>query len=332
MKILHIGKKGNMERFSAPDAPLYMDGNKICDMPMNLPAAEYIKAAGDAEHIIIDAIGDCRAELINGLPDLKSIHSEGVAFNRIDVEAASARGVIVAHSRGMNATAVAEQAILLMLGMLRNVAVNDRAVRDGVQIQAKEAYMINGNLTELADCSVGLVGFGDIARATAKLLTAFGVKNIYYYKRTPVSRELEEEYKVSFMALDELLAASDIVSLHVPVTPSTVKLADAEFFGKMKQGAYFVNTARGELVDDAALIDALRSGRLTMAGLDTLDNEPVSCEHPLLKAEAVSGRILFSPHIGGITASSFKRSYAMIWEDIETVRSGAVPKRAVNAR
>lgn len=329
MKVLHIGKEGNMQRFSAKDAPLYEADTITAQRQNLLTAEEYIAAMPDAEHIIADAISPVVADLINGLPNLKSIHSEGVAYNRIDVEAAKAKGILVCHSVGMNATAVAEQAILLMLGMLRNVAQNDQIVRDGEQITTKENYMKQGNLFDLADCSVGLIGFGNIARATAKLLQAFGVKNIYYYKRNPVDAATEAEYGVTYLALDELLAQSDIVSLHAPVTPETTEMADATFFQKMKTGSYFVNTARGELVDDQALIDALRSGKLTMAGLDTLNNEPVQKDNPLLTQEDIADKFLFSPHIGGITASSFRRSYAMIWEDILTVREGKVPERAV---
>lgn len=329
MKVLHIGKEGNMERFSAPDAPLYAADTVTAQMANLMTAEEYIAAMPDAEHIIADAISPVVAELINGLPNLKSIHSEGVAYNRIDVAAAKAKGVLVCHSVGMNATAVAEQAILLMLGMLRNVAQNDQKVRAGEQITTKENYMKQGNLFDLADCSVGLVGFGNIARATAKLLQAFGVKEIYYYKRSPLAKEDEDACGVKYLPLDELLAASDIVSLHAPVTEETAGMAGAAFFGKMKDGACFVNTARGELVDDVALCEALRSGKLTMAGLDTLNGEPVQQDNYILQQKDIEDKFLFSPHIGGITASSFRRSYGMIWEDIMTVREGKVPERAV---
>lgn len=191
--------------------------------------------------------------------------------------------------------------------------------------------MAAGNLYELADFSVGLIGYGDIAQATARLLRAYGVQNIYYYKRHPLSAEEEQALGIQYRALDDLLAQSGIVSMHLPVTPETAGIADAAFFAKMQEGSYFVNTARGELVDDAALIDALESGRLTMAGLDTLDHEPVQPDHPLLHLPAdLSERILFSPHIGGVTASSFKRSYTMVWEDIQAVAEGHVPQRIVN--
>lgn len=329
MKVLHIGKSGNMERFSAPGS--YLTQLEVADMYMNQPSQIYLDAAGDAEFIIVDAMGDLPGDLIRRMPGLRLIHSEGVAYNRIDLAAADECGVYVCNSKGMNAMAVAEQAVLLMVGMLRNVAVNDGAVRQARQIETKEGYMLAGNLYELADYSIGLVGFGDIARCTARLLQAYGVTRIYYNKRHRLPTEEEQALGVRYLPLDDLLAQSGIVSLHLPVTPETAGIVNAEFLSRMPQGSYLVNTARGELVDDAALAAALESGRLTMAGLDTLDHEPVQPDHPLLHLpEDISRRILFSPHIGGITMSSFRRSYAMIWEDIQDVAEGRIPQRVVN--
>ena len=330
MKVLHIGKEGMMEKFSSPDSLLYE--SKTADLPMGLAAEEYIRAAGDAEHLIADAIAPVTAELIEGLPLLKSIHSEGVAFNRIDTEAASARGVSVCHSAGMNAGAVAEQAILLMSGMLRNVINNDCAVREGRQMPVKEGYMKRGDLRELADCTVGLVGFGGSGKAVARLLQAYGVKKILVTRRSSLPEEEARAYGVTQGSLDELLSEADIVSLHLPASPETARMANKDFFGKMKQGSYFVNTARGELVDNEALVEALRSGKLAMAGLDTLDHEPVGKNHYLLQQTDIAERLILSPHIAGITAASFRRSYAMIWEDVAAVRAGKIPARCVNLK
>ena len=329
MKLLHIGKEKNLEKYAASDSFLY-ELERV-SAPIGLSAEDYLSIAGDADFIIADAIGAVSAELIEGMPNLRLIHSEGVAYNRIDVEAARKKHVWVCNSRAMNASAVAEQTILLMLGMLRDVAGGDRAVREGRQISVKEGYMQRGDLRELPDCSVGLVGFGAIGQETAKLLRAFGVENILCTKRTPLSPAEEEAFGVRCCGIEELLAGSDIVSLHLPVTENTTGLADRSFFASMKDGALFVNTARGELVDDTALIEAIASGKIAMAGLDTLDREPVQPDHPLLNVpEAVADRLLFSPHIGGITASSFRRSYAMIAEDIRDAAEGRTPKRVVN--
>ena len=331
VKVLHIGKKGNMEKYSEPDS--FLKEVETVDLPARLDAADYLKEAADADFIVADAIAPVSAELINGMPKLKMIHSEGVAFNSIDIKDADEKGVLVCNSRGMNASAVAEQAVLLMSAVLKDAVEGDAAVRNGQQIQTKEGYMQRGDLKELADCSVGLVGYGDIASATAKLLSAYGVKDIHYYKRNRLSAEEEKKKGITYLPLDELLALSDIVSLHLPVTPETTGIAGEDFFGKMKDGSYLINTARGELVDDNAMVRALSTGKLKMAGLDTLDNEPVQKDHPLINLpEDIAKKIIFSPHIGGITASSFKRSYAYVWEDIETVLRGERPARTVNGK
>ena len=329
MKILHIGKQGNLQRFAAADG--FLNSLDLVDLKPDLPVEEYLNQAGDADFVIVDAITAIPGELIRQMPNLLAIHSEGVAFNAIDLKAADECGVYVCNAQGMNAMAVAEQTILLMVGMLRNVVVNDAAVRAGHQIEAKENYMQNGSLHELADCSVGLIGFGNIARQTARLLKAYQVKNIYYYKRHRLDPAQEQQYGVQYRKLDDLLAQSQIVSLHLPVTKATRHLADQTFFAKMQPGSYLVNTARGELVNDEALIEALKSGHLAMAGLDTLDHEPVLKNHPLLnQPRSIASRLLFSPHIGGITAASFYRGYAMIDEDLRLAAQGQEPKRVVN--
>lgn len=328
MKILHLGKTGNVDKYAPEDS--YLRTLEVVDMPIGQPVETYLEAAGDADFIIADAIAKVPAGLINGMPNLKSIHSEGVAFNGIDVEAAHAKGVIVCHSVAMNASAVAEQTVLLMLGVLRDVIAGDRAVREGKQIQKKEGYIVNGNLLELADLTVGLIGMGSIAESTVKLLRAFGVQRIVYNKRHLLSTEREQELGIEGATLPELLAQSDMVSLHVPVTPQTQGMANDKFFAQMRDGSFLVNTSRGELVDDAALVRALESGKLAMAGLDTIDHEPVQPDHPLLNLQPeIAARILFSPHIGGITRSSFKRSFTMIGEDMRMVAEGGVPERSV---
>jgi phosphoglycerate dehydrogenase-like enzyme len=328
IQVLHIGDPGAVARYSA-NCPLYREA-AVTEAPDGHPVAEYLAAGRDASFLIVDAIQEVPAALIDGMPNLRLIHSEGVAYNRIDCEAASARGIYVCNSRGMNAGAVAEQTILLMLGCLKNVTGNDRAVREGRQMEVKMGYIERGNLLELSGLSVGLVGFGDIAKRTAALLRAFGVRRIFCTRRHPLTREEEETYGVQQVGLPELLTKSRIVSLHLPVTRETARLADADFFAKMQDGAYFINTSRGELVDDAALAGALRSGKLTMAGLDTLDGEPVGPDHYLLRQEDLQVKILYSPHIGGVTGASFQRSYAMIWDDISSVLAGRCPERVVN--
>ncbi|MGN0399355.1 MAG: NAD(P)-dependent oxidoreductase [Blautia sp.] len=329
MKLLHIGKPGNMERFTPKN--LFTDSVTKIDLPAGLKTEEYLVQAGDADFLIIDPITWLKNDLISQMPNLKLIHSEGVAFNKIDLDSATRNGIYVCNCAGANASAVAEQTLLLILGVLRDVVNNETAVRTGQQLSTKENYMVHGSLKELADCTVGLIGFGAIGKATAALLKPFGAE-VYYYKRSPLSNQEEEAFHVKYLPLDELLHTCNMVSLHVPVTPETTKMCNDAFFENMQDGSYLINTSRGELVDNEALIRALHTGKLAMAGLDTLDNEPVQKNHILLnQPEDICKKMLLSPHIGGITGSSFRRSYEMIWNSIEKITKGEKPDHIVNS-
>ena len=327
MKILVIGKEG---RLQARTDPAVYSAHEVVYVPLGADEKQMLQVGQGAQAILFDAIARVPAAVIEGLPDLRMIHSEGVGYNGVDVEAAARRGVPVCNCKGMNAGAVAEQTLLLMLGLLRNVAQGDRDVRAGKQMEVKEGYMLRGDLRELADCTVGLLGFGDIARETARLCRAFGAK-VLYHTRSRRSPEEEAAAGVEYREQEALLAESDIVSIHLPALPQTYHLADRAFFEKMRPGAMLINTARGELVDSEALMQALLEGRLSGAGLDCVDGEPVQADNPLLAAPPeAADKILYSCHIGGITASSFKRGNAMFWENVARVEKGEPPLRVVN--
>ncbi|MGI5989371.1 MAG: 2-hydroxyacid dehydrogenase [Lachnospiraceae bacterium] len=326
MRILVIGKEGRLEAHTDPEV---YAGHTFTYVPLGTPDEEILAAESSAEVIVVDAIGSVSRKLIEGMPNLKMIHSEGVGYQGVDVQAASEHGVYVCNCKGMNATAVAEQAVLLMLGCVKHVIHDDRAFREGKQIQTKEAYFMTG-LGELADCQVGIIGLGDIGKATARLLNAFGCK-VVYNSRSRRSEEQERELGVTYLSMDELLKTSDIVSLHVAVTPETIHMADDAFFGRMKKGAYLINTSRGELVGTEALGRAIASGKIAGAGLDCVEGEPVSKDNAIFRlGDAVLDKIVFSCHIGGITTSSMKRGYAMLWDDIGRLEKGQKPGHICN--
>lgn len=329
MKLLHIGSEKNMEQYTERSA--FTEGVQKISMPAGLPVSNYMDAMGDAEVMIADATAEIPGELIERMEQLKLIHSEGVAYNKIDVSSADKKGIFVCNCAGMNAGAVAEQTVFLMQGVLKDVINNDRAVRNGHQIEVKERYMAESNLKELADCKVGLIGMGNIGKCTAQLLEAYHAQT-FYWQRNRLKPELEEMYHVVWAGTKEkLLQECDMISLHLPVTAQTEKMCDDEFFNHMKKGSCLINTSRGELVDDRALVNAIRSGKLLMAGLDTLNHEPVRKEHFLLnQPEEIASHLLFSPHIGGITASSFRRGYKIIWENVQRVYEGKKPQNVVN--
>ena len=327
-KLLVIGSEGRLARYTADSSLLQR--YDISYAPVGSEDDEILKICRDADYILVDAIAGVSARLIESMPSLKLIHSEGVGYQGVDTEAAAARGIYVCNCKGMNAAAVAEQAVLLMLGLLRDVCGGDASVKAGGQIETKERYMMEGSLRELGECTVGLLGFGDIGRATAKLLQAFGSR-VVYSKPRRLTEEEERMYGVTFMERDELLAACDIVSLHLPATEETMYMADEEFLKAMKPGSYLVNTSRGQLVDNVALVKAIADGHLAGAGLDTIDGEPVQPDNTLLTApEHVRDRLLLSCHIGGITGASFRRGYAAVWSNIEKVSRGETPDNIVN--
>ncbi|MBQ9041622.1 MAG: hypothetical protein IJ111_02275 [Eggerthellaceae bacterium] len=322
MKLLVIGDEKRFNKY-LPDLPIVGQVEAVV-VGRGTSDDDIIAQVGDADFIAADAVSPVSARVMDAFPSLKLIHSEGVAYNAIDVAAARERGVVVCNNAGVNAGAVAEQAVLLMLGCLRHVVEGDVAVRSGQQIQMKERLMVAG-IRELGDCSVGLVGLGAIARETAKRLHAFGCDVAYWNhrRRTP---EQEEELGVRYLPLDELARTCDIVSIHVPVTPETENLVDAAFLASMKSDAILINTARGEIVDQAALAEALEAGAIGAAGLDTLSPEPVPADHPLALLEGdAANRLVLSPHIGGVTEGMFRRAWTTIWNNIAAVSAGDEP-------
>ena len=326
MRILVIGKEGRLQSHADPE--VYAK-HTYTYVPLGTQAAEIPEAGKQADVIVVDAIGKVSGELIAEMPNLKMIHSEGVGFQGVDVKAATEHGVYVCNCKGMNSTAVAEQAILLMLGCVKNVIHDDQAFREGCQIQVKENYFLTG-LGELADCQVGIIGLGDIGKATARLLNAFGCK-VVYNSRHRRSEEEEKELGVTYLPLDELLGTSDIVSLHTAVTPQTTHMANDVFFDRMKKGSYLINTSRGELVDTNALGRAIAAEKIAGAGLDCVDGEPVTKDNDIFhQGKDVLDKIVFSCHIGGITTSSMKRGYAMIWDDINRLEKGLKPGHVCN--
>ena len=290
------------------------------------PVEAIVRQAPDAEVLLANPTISVKKELIDALPRLRLIQTEGVGFEGVDLDAARERGIYVCNCRGVNAQAVAEHAVMLMLCCLRDVVNGQQDVLEGRQNDKKVYYMKTGSLRELGDCTVGFVGYGAIGREAARLTRSFGARTLFY---TPHPRQ--DEY-AEYCPLEELLAKSDIVSLNLPLTKETGNMADAAFFSRMKDGAILINTARGGLVNSRDLIAAIASGRLSGAGLDVLDNEPVQRDHVLVTApEEVRRKIIFTPHIAGVSASSFVRTYRIITENICRIRRGERPVNIVNA-
>jgi phosphoglycerate dehydrogenase-like enzyme len=239
---------------------------------------------------------------------LKLVQVMSAGYEHVDVRLAQRFGVPVATFGDAMASVVAEHTLLLILAVCRRLLQLDSAVRSGAW-RANEPVM-----RELRGKRVGLIGLGYIGREVAARLQAFGA-HVVYFSRTPGISEL------TFLPMDELLASSDIVSLHVPLAPSTRGLIGARELGLMKPDAVLINTSRGPVVDEAALLAALESGRLAGAGLDVLTSEPPDVGDPLLQRPDV----VFTPHNAGQAEDVWPRIVRTCFQNIERVARGEPP-------
>ena len=251
----------------------------------------------------------CTAEIIGAAPRLKLIQKIGVGVNTIDLAAARQRGIPVCNLPGTNARAVAELTLGLMLSVLRRVLAFDRHLRSGIWTDTG----LQDGIGELGGRTVGLIGFGAIPRILAPILTAMGCSVIY------TARNAVADPTVSYRTLDNLLAEADVVSLHLPLLPETSRIIDSTALARMKPGAILINTARGGLIDQAALVDALASGRIAGAGLDVFETEPLPDGDPLLNLQ----NVVVTPHIAWLTTGTFDRSFVVAAENCRRIVSGA---------
>lgn len=272
---------------------------------------EAFRAEMQGAEVLLHVLRPVRAEDIAAAPHLKLIQKIGVGVNTIDLDAAKARGIAVCNMPGSNSAAVAEMALMLMLAALRRTIVFDAATRrgDGWRIDPGEFDKVG----EVGGRTVGLIGYGAIAARLAAVLRALGA-TVVYTARQPRSDSIDR-----FVPFDELLAQSDIVSLHIPSTPETRGLIGRAAIGRMKPGAILINTARGDLVDETALAEALRSGHVTAAGLDVFAREPADAGNPLFDLP----NVVVMPHLAWLTPETLMRSLAIAIENCRRVMRGA---------
>ena len=252
-------------------------------------AAEQMALAADAD-ILLPGFAPVTATMLAHAPQVRMIHKWGIGIDAIDLEAVRRHGVALAITTGANAGPVAELAIALMLAVYRRIPYVNLALREGrwpTPEMRETCYQITGK-------TVGLVGFGHIGRMLARRLRGFDAQVVYFDTRR-ADPATEQALQARPVLLEELLAVSDIVSLHAPLLPQTAHLINARTIAAMKDGAVLINTARGGLVDEAALFDALASGKLRGAGLDAFDPEPPRRDNPLLSLD----QVVVTPHAGG---------------------------------
>lgn len=256
---------------------------------------------------VLQPIGRAQMELA---PRLKLIQKIGVGIDTIDLAAAEQLGIGVANMPGTNSQAVAELAIGLMLAVLRQVSALDRETRAGQGWSLPPERLERSG--EIAGRTVGFIGFGEVPRRMAPVLAAFGARMIFH------DPQAQAAFGASPLELNALLAEADIVTLHAPLVEATRGLIRAETLARMKEGAVLINTARGGLVDEAALLAALTSGRLLGAGLDVFAQEPVQADHPLLRLP----NVVVLPHVAWLTPETIARSLGVAFENARRAISG----------
>jgi phosphoglycerate dehydrogenase-like enzyme len=224
---------------------------------------------------------------------LRLVHKMGAGVNTIDVETATRLGIAVANMPGANAPSVAEGTVLLMLAALRRLPALDRATRDGRGWPSDAS--LGETVRDIGGCTVGLVGYGNIAKSVERIVVAMGAEVLHTSTR--------DDGHFGSRPLPDLLAASDIVSLHLPLTDATAGTLDRAALDRMKPEAVLVNTSRGAVVDEGALVDALRTGGLAAAGLDVFAVEPLAVDNPLLGLD----NVVLTPHVTWYTVDTMRR-------------------------
>jgi glyoxylate reductase len=264
------------------------------------------------------------ARLIASAPHLRVISNLAVGVDNIDLEAATRAGIAVGHTPAVLTDATADLAFGLLMATARRIAEGDRLVRAG-------KWKTWGPMTLLGrdvhSATLGIIGFGAIGQAMARRASGFGMR-VLYLNHGPRKRKTGRRDGGAAVSLPRLLAEADFVSIHVPLTPKTRRMIGAREFSLMRPGAILINTARGAVVHQAAMLAALKSGRLAGAGLDVTDPEPIARHHPLLQLD----NVVITPHIGSASIATRARMAAIAVENILDVFAGRLPRFCANPR
>ena len=274
--------------------------------------------APDANVLVVAALPITDA-LMAGLPQLRMVLRLGVGLDNVDVEAATRRGIYVANMPTYCTREVAEHAVSLLFACLRKVCRQDHNVREG-----EWGYQHARPLVQLQGRILGVVGCGRIGSEVLRILKAAGVRTLVYDPYIPEERATElGAKKVSF---DQLLAEADAITIHAPLTDETRHMFDAETFRKMKDGAILVNTARGPIVSETALVEALRNGKLACAALDVTETEPLPLDSPLRTFD----NVVLTPHMAWYSEQSLQVMREWVVQDLKRLARGFEPRNVVN--
>ncbi|MGH2562587.1 MAG: 2-hydroxyacid dehydrogenase [Thermomicrobiales bacterium] len=273
------------------------------------------EAVAEADFVLV-ATTRLTGEVIGHASRLRLIQHQGVGYDNIDLAAARARCIPVAICPAGTSIGVAEHVFLLLLAIYKRLLEADASLRRGEWLQ----WALRPTSFEIAGKTIGLVGLGRIGREVATRARAFAADVVYFDSLRP-DPAAERDLGVAFLPFNELLAIADVISLHVPLTPETRHLIDAEALAKMKPTAVLINTARGPLIDETALVAALRANRILGAGLDVFATEPPPADHPLFSLPTA----VVTPHIAAGTADALRTKMDACFANMRRVAAGADP-------
>jgi phosphoglycerate dehydrogenase-like enzyme len=279
-------------------------------------ADNFLEVLRDTEYLVGYADKDMNDAFYESARSLKLIQLISAGYDKVDIEAARRAGVAVCNNGGANSGPVAEHALMFMLALARQLLRQHGEVATGRWRRSaisKEAFTLEGR-------TLGIVGLGTIGKKTARLGRAFGM-SVQYYDVVRLTEEAEAQLGARFRLLDELLSTSDFVSAHVPLTSRTCRMFGRDQFARMKSSAFFVNTARGEIVDEPALVQALANGTIAGAGLDVFEQEPPAADSPLCKQK----NVVLSAHLAGPIWDTQYQKFRNAFDNIQRVARGERP-------
>ena len=272
---------------------------------------------GDADYLVVGGRTKLDAAVIDTAPRLKMVQRSGVGIENIDLAALSARGIPLFVNQGVNARSVAEHTIMFILASLRRLfEVNVQMHQSG---WTRYEWAMRSN--DLYGKTVGLVGLGSVGKHVSRMLASFGV-NVIYTDLVRLTQSQEAELDVRYAELSELLCAADIVSLHCPLTDTTRGIVGREQLDLMKDSGIIINTSRGGLIDQDALVDSINDGRIRGAALDVFEQEPLPDNSPLRSMPSV----ILSPHIAGVSLETFQSIIGGAFSNIMHYHRGELDK------
>lgn len=281
---------------------------------------DVIKRIKGADIVLVNKV-KIDKEIIENM-EAKYIGLLSTGFDVVDIDAAREKGIVVTNIPTYGTEAVAQMTFAHILNIFNHVEKHNKSVKDGEWSSKTDFTYWNAQLVELSGKTLGLIGYGNIGASTAKIGRAFGL-NILSYTRSKTSSDSTED--VEFVTLDELLRKSDIISLHCPLNPGTKKIINKESIDKMKDGVVIINTSRGPLIDEKALAQALKEGKVKAAGLDVVAVEPILEDNPLLECE----NAIITPHIAWAAKEARERLLNTVVENIKNYNKGT-PDNVVN--